>query len=211
MDRAIVFVDGSNWYHACAALGLRNLGQLNFSKVSRKLVQDRQWIATRYYVGEVPQSGNRGLAANQRQFLAFLRSCDYRITVHLGRLEPREIPNETAAELLRYLSALRSRINPSVYHDLLELGRAHSVARVMVEKAVDVQIAVDMVVMAERDQYDTAYLLSADGDLTPAVESVIAAGRRVFVASPGNGARLAEACSAYLRLRKPWFSDVFGA
>jgi uncharacterized LabA/DUF88 family protein len=210
LDRAIVFVDGSNWYHGCASLGLKNLARLNFAKISRKLVQARQWTATRYYVGQVPQGGIRELAANQRRFLSFLRSCDSRITVHLGRLEPREIPNEAAAELLRYLGALRVRIDPSVYHDLLELARAHSVARVMVEKAVDVRIAVDMVVMAERDEYDTAYLLSADGDLAPAVESVMAAGRRVFVASPGEGARLAAACSAYLRLRRPWFTDVSG-
>ena len=111
----------------------------------------------------------------------------------------------------RYLGALRVRIDPSVYHDLLELAKTYSVERVMVEKAVDVQIAVDMVVMAERNQYDTAYLLSADGDLTPAVESVTATGRRVFVASPADGARLAEACTAYLRLRRAWFRDVFAS
>ncbi len=210
MERAIVFVDGSNWYHGCVALGLKNLGRLNFAKTSRKLVRAREWTATRYYVGEVPQAGIRELAANQQRFLAFLLSCDHRITVHLGRLEPREIRNEAAAELLRYLGALRVRIDSSVYHDLLALARAHSVARVMVEKAVDVRIAVDVVVMAERDEYDTAYLLSADGDLAPAVESVMASGRRVFVASPGPGARLAAACSAYLRLRRSWFMDVFG-
>ncbi len=158
----------------------------------------------------MPPGGIRELAANQRRFLAYLRSCDPRIAVHLGRLEPRETRSKAAAELLRYLGALRVRIPLPVYHDLLELARAHLVARVMVEKAVDVRIAVDMVVMAERDGYDTAYLLSADGDLTPAVESVMAAGRRVFVASPGEGARLAAACSAYLRLRRAWFTDVFG-
>ncbi len=153
-------------------------------------------------------AGNRELAAGQQRFLAFLRSCDRRISVHLGRLERRESRSEVADAILRYLGGLRTRIEPSVYHDLVALAKAHSVARVMVEKAVDVQIAVDMVVMAERDDYDTAYLLSADGDLTPAVAAVMATGRRVFVASPAAGARLAEMSTAFLRLRRQWFVDV---
>ena len=64
--------------------------------------------------------------------------------------------------------------------------------------------------MAERDEYDTAYLLSSDGDLTPAVEAVTAAGKRVFVASPAAGARLAMVSTAYLRLRRAWFSGLYG-
>ena len=138
MERAIVFVDGSNWYHGCAALGLRNLGRLDFASISRKLVQGRTWGATRYYVGEVPMAGSRELAAKQQRFLAFLQSRDPRITVHLGRLEPRAVQDEAAVELLRYLGALRVRIEPLVYHDLLAIAKTHSVARIMVEKAVDV-------------------------------------------------------------------------
>jgi hypothetical protein len=37
-------------------------------------------------------------------------------------------------------------------------------------KALDVQLAVDMVVMGTRDENDAAYLLSADGDYTGAVD-----------------------------------------
>lgn len=161
-------------------------------------------------MGEVPHGGIRKLAAKQRRFLAYLRSCHPRITAHLGRLEPRDIPSEAAAQLHRYLRELRVRIPLAVYHDLLELARSHSLARVMVEKAVDVQLAVDMVVMAERNEYDTAYRLSADADFTPAVGAVMATGRRGFVASPLGCARLAGACTSYLRLRREWFADVFG-
>jgi uncharacterized LabA/DUF88 family protein len=117
LDRAIVFVDGSNRYHGCVAFGLKSLGRLDFAKISRKLVQARQ---------------------------------------------------------------------------------------------VDVQLAVDMVVMAERSGYDTAYLLSADVDFTPAVGAVMATSRRVFVASPLGCARLAGACTSSLRLRRGWFAEVSG-
>jgi uncharacterized LabA/DUF88 family protein len=85
----------------------------------------------------------------------------------------------------------------------------HARTTVMVEKAVDVQIAVDMVVMAERGEFETAYLLSADGDLTPAVEAARAKGKRVFVASPSSGARLAAACNSYFRLPRAWFTGMY--
>ena len=209
MERAIIFVDGSNWYHGCAAIGLSRLGRLDFAQISRKLTQNRQWLSTRYYVGQMPQGATRTLAAGQRRFLRFLRSSDARISVHLGRIEVRQVRSEAAAQLLGYLGALRSRIDPAVYQDLLAVARDHAVVQVLVEKAVDVQLAVDMVVMAERDEYDTAYLLSADGDLTPAVAAVTATGRRVFVASPAAGARLAEVATGYLRLRRPWFADAY--
>ncbi len=41
-----------------------------------------------------------------------------------------------------------------------------------VEKQVDVAIAVDLVTMAFRDQYDVAYFLSADADFVSAVREV---------------------------------------
>lgn len=41
-----------------------------------------------------------------------------------------------------------------------------------VEKLTDVSIAVDMVVMAFKDAYDTAILISGDGDLVPAINVV---------------------------------------
>ena len=94
--------------------------------------------------------------------------------------------------------------------DLVAISQRHAVTSVMVEKAVDVKIAIDMVVMAERGEYDTAYLLSADGDLTPAVAAVRASGRKVFVASAQSGAQLAAACDRFLPLRREWFDGLFG-
>jgi uncharacterized LabA/DUF88 family protein len=172
VDRAVFFVDGNNFYHGCEKLPLFNLGRLNFARVCMKLVGPRQWTATRYYVGQVPRTGNLHLSAEQKKFFSFLTSCDSRISVHLGRIEPRRAKSDAARELGRYLAGLRVRIDRSVYRDLVAISQKYAVTTVMVEKAVDVKIAIDMVVMAERDEYDTAYLLSADGDLTPAVGAV---------------------------------------
>jgi uncharacterized LabA/DUF88 family protein len=79
----------------------------------------------------------------------------------------------------------------------------------MVEKAVDVMLAVDMVVMAERDQYDAAYLLSADGDFTPAVAAVRAHGKKVYGVSPAHGAQLAAAVDTFINLKREWFNDCY--
>ena len=68
---------------------------------------------------------------------------------------------------------------------------------------------IDMVVMAERDEFDTAYLLSADGDFTPAVDAVRAHGKRVLAASAAPGARLAASVNTFIRLGPEWFSDCY--
>ena len=49
-----------------------------------------------------------------------------------------------------------------------------------VEKRVDVSLAVDMVSMAINQEYNVAYLLSADGDYVPAVEAVRSTDRKVL-------------------------------
>jgi len=52
--RAVLFVDGSNWYHGLKEAGV-DLGRLDYVKMATKLVGPRQWIALRYYVGQVKQ------------------------------------------------------------------------------------------------------------------------------------------------------------
>ena len=46
------------------------------------------------------------------------------------------------------------------------------------EKGIDVQLALDFVMMAVRDEYDVGVLMSNDTDLRPALEEVIQLGRQ---------------------------------
>ena len=48
------------------------------------------------------------------------------------------------------------------------------------EKLVDVYLATDMVDLCYRDEFDIAYLVSGDADLTPAVDIVVRQGKRVI-------------------------------
>ena len=130
--------------------------------------------------------------------------------MHFGRLEPRTAESRAAIELQAYLTALAIRIDRQVFQDLLALARRHRTTEVIVEKAVDVFLAVDMVVMAERDEYDVAYLLSADGDVTPAVDAVRAKGKLVIAVSAAYGARLRSACNTFIHVQAGWLNDCFG-
>ncbi|HEX4956168.1 MAG TPA: NYN domain-containing protein [Thermoanaerobaculia bacterium] len=208
-DRAVLFVDGNNWYHAIREAGVEDRGRLDYAVISRKLAGPREWIGTRYYIGRVPQQGETRLYAEQRRFLAQLAASDPRISAHLGRLEPRLIDNPAARELQQYLTSLQVRLDSQVFHELLQIAQRHRRTPAMVEKAVDVMLAVDMVVMAERDAYDSAYLLSADGDFTPAIEAVRSHGTKVYVASTAHGAQLARAASTFIRLGRERFTDCY--
>ena len=70
-------------------------------------------------------------------------------------------------------------------------------------------LAVDLVVMAERDEFDVAYLLSADGDFTPAVKHVRAHGKQVYAVSTTSGAKLAAVVNSFIRLPADWFNDCY--
>ena len=166
-DRAILFVDGSNWYHVLKGIGVASAGRLNYAKLSQKLVKPRTWIGTRYYIGRVRQVGNQRLYRDQRSFLAGLCNTDPRITVHMDRLEPRTVKNEAARELRQYLHSLSIQIDRQVFHDLMTIAGRYESTEIMVEKAVDVMLAVDLITMAERDEFDAAYILSADGKRCP--------------------------------------------
>lgn len=204
-DRAVLFVDGNNWYHSLVNAGVTGRLHLDYVKIAAKLVGPRTWLGTRYYVGKVSQRGNVRLYADQRRFEALFTQSDARHTFHYGRLEPRTVESEAAKVLERYLHNLTTRIDGTVFKELMEIAKAHRKTTVMAEKAVDVNLAVDLVTMAQRDEYDTAYLLSADGDFTPAVAAARGLGKKVFAVSPDHGHQLAGAVDSFIHIKADWF------
>jgi uncharacterized LabA/DUF88 family protein len=130
--------------------------------------------------------------------------------ISYGRLEERPVVNEFAKEVKKYLAGLTVRIDPAVFKHLIASAARHEHSSVMVEKAVDVMLAVDLVRMADRNEYDVAYLLASDGDYTPAVRTAMDAGKKVFAAAIEPGAQLAKVVYKYLPLKREWFADCFG-
>jgi len=72
----------------------------------------------------------------------------------------------------------------------------------LVEKGVDVAIVTDMLVMAFRNAYDTAILVSGDTDLVEAVRAIKAMGKRVEIAMFGHvvGDELKRAADLFIPL-----------
>jgi len=208
-DRAVLFIDGSNWFHGLCDAGVEDRGRLDYRKISEKLIGPRQWVETRYYIGQVNQKYNAALYAQQRSFLAELTSTDPRIIIRLGRIEPRPASNDAATEIRDYLDTMKHRIDPAVLSDLSDIVSRHMETVVFVEKAVDVSLAIDFVTLAMADSYDAAYLLTADGDYTPAVEAVRKLNKKVYVASCQSGARLAGAVNSFIPLQRSWFKDCY--
>src|SRR4030095_3113324 len=132
-DRALLFIDGNNWYHACRAEGVTDLFALDYAAVSRKLAGPRQWVGTRYYIGALKQHhpGYR----EQRQFLARIQNRDSRIQVRLGRIEERPKENELSAALLNYLATTPHNLEPQVRQQLQDLANQHRQVSFLKEKA----------------------------------------------------------------------------
>ena len=207
-EKAIIFIDGSNFYHGMKEKRLSSM-ELDYEKFSRKLVLTRQWIQTRYYVGQVKQEGDVTSYQKQQKFLHRLKSFE-NVNYFLGRLERRQTKG-SSKKLKKWLDALPNRPDVSLPPEIVkELRRVASIDSVTwVEKGVDVMIAADMVSMAYEDKYDTAYLLSADGDFTHAIKKVRDIGKKVFVASSIPGNEISGAANSFIPMDKRFFDGCW--
>ena len=207
-ERAVFFIDGNNWYHAARKIRI-NSSTLDYPRFAQKLSLDiRDVHEIRYYVGKV--KGNLTLARNQERFLATIKKQG--VKVILGRVErkqERHSANQIRKGLENILSSYGDRIKPpAVLSRLTELARRDTYS--YTEKRVDVNIAIDMVSMAMKNEFDVAYLVSADGDFVPAVEAVRELGKKVFTATPASGYELKQAANRFILLKPEWFSkDIF--
>lgn len=209
VDRACLFIDGNNWYHSLKHANVVSPFILSYAKISQKLVGPRTWLATKYYIGALKQDWNARDYAEQRSFLSRIQKDDGRISVHLGRLERRTVVNPLRLPLLTYIEDPAKGLAQGVVADLRALINAYAQLETLKEKAVDIMIARDILEGAIDDEYDAAYLLSADGDFTPVIESARKRGKKVYVASPGHSYNLRQTANAFIKLDAAWFADCY--
>jgi len=205
MPRSILFIDGNNWYHSLKSIGVYS-PSLDYVRIARKLLVNRELRSIRFYIGKV--RGDLRRVRNQAQFLERIKSQG--VEVILGRIErhfARAKANPVALKLRQRINAQHDDLPASLLEDLLELCRLD--VPYYVEKQVDVKLAVDLVSGAMSDEYDVAYLLSADGDFVPAVDKARLAGKTVFAASPSYGRQLGRAVDAFIRLDRDWFDGLY--
>lgn len=206
-ERASVFIDGNNWYYALKDLGIRS-GVLDYRRVARRLVEDRQLRRVLYYVGRVVQPLARVHA--QKAFVKAIREQGVEVFFGTSRQNPESARAEEAKTAL--LRAFESQ-EPEVPGNLMRVLREYCAAAPgipqFVEKQVDTGIAADLVEGAYRDEYDVAYLLSADSDFVPPIRTVCRRGKKAFVVSPRRGYELRNAATGYLVIDHDWFDGLY--
>lgn len=206
-ERAAFFIDGNNFYFSMKREGVAEIHRLDYAKVCDKLSQARQVVYMGYYVGKLsPDAPHYG---RQRAFFHKLRQQGIHIVE--GRIEKRPAKGDLGKKVNELLSWLTRNIKPKLNLPLYNILRDKVAglvgSYVWVEKAVDVHLAVDLLAQAMNDEYDVAYILSADGDYTPAVEQAKQLGKRVFAMSLSHGHELSQAVDVYIKLSAGWFDD----
>lgn len=153
MERVMVFIDGSNFYH-----GLRRSfghAKVNFQGFCGLLcTPNRRLVHSHYYNVPLRQAGNPAQYAAQQRFHSELRKLPH-FSLHLGRLVDRD----------------RDENCPNCAH-------TYKVSY-QTEKGVDIQLASHMLSFAFDNQYDTAVLVTNDGDFAPVVAEVLRLNKKV--------------------------------
>ena len=170
MERVVIFIDGSNFYHALK--GCFGTAAIDFAKLATLLAGSRKLVRIYYYNAPINQAEEPDKFRNQQRFFNQLRLVPY-LDLKLGRLEKRR--------------------------------------GTVVEKGVDVNIAVDMLRLAYKDTYDTAILISGDGDFAAAVEAVKDLGKHVENAFPRKGwsRHLRNACDKFVKLSEDFLDQCW--
>ncbi len=174
MAKAVVFIDGNNFYFRLKDLetqiegGKYSLLEFNFYEFAKWLVGNNSLVQVRYYIGALKRQRNNEksekMYADQQKLIGKLQQQNVSLT--LGQLI--QHPDKT-------------------FH----------------EKGVDVRLAVEMIRLAREGVYDIAYLASSDTDLVAAVEEVRLFGKKVKYVGVAKGQSfgLAKAANDVLLLR----------
>jgi len=122
------------------------------------------------------------------------------------------VPVDQKREPQRYADQRKffARLHQTPYLTL-KLGRLVYRGDVPVEKGVDVWLATDMLNLAWKNVYDTAILVSGDGDFADAVEAVKELGKHIENAytKKGLSQHLRQACDRLVVLDKDFLKECW--
>ena len=156
MDRVIAYIDGFNLYFGLKDSGLKNCYWLNIQSLAQKFLKPQQQLD---YVKYFTAKIKQPSDKSQRQHLY---------------LQAIETLSDTSIYYGRYMQNEKTcRLCGGKYF-------------VNSEKMTDVNMAVEMMTDAMQDKFDTAFLISGDGDLTGPVRAIqnLFPSKKVFVMFP---------------------------
>ena len=147
MERVMIFIDGSNFYHSSRISFPKFYDKIDFRKLVDALRNGRLMVASNYYNASLHQSIDQVKYWKQQKFFQDIR----------------EIPGFNV--VLVKMRKVSDRTSPSGFRFVI--------------KGDDIHIATDMVGDAYENKYDTAIIVSGDGDFAPAIQRVQKLGKKV--------------------------------
>lgn len=183
-ERVYIFIDGSNLYH-----GIKNyVGEgiavpIDIRKLAEMLTGgDRRLVKILFYTVPISQQDDKEAYKKQQKFLTVLKQTTF-LELRLGRLVKRERD--------------------------FECQHCHKSNRIFYrnEKGVDVNVASDLLVHAFDDQYDTAILISEDGDFVPAIQEVQRLSKKVENAY-FRPSHLSQRCDKFVKLTQELIENI---
>ena len=160
-DRIAIYLDGGNFYH----LVIKKLGIeenfFDFNAFAKTLINGRTESVSckRFYKGSIREkegdSRSKELMSKQTKLFTTLSKENWDIKTSKLRTRVEEL-------------VVDSRVFE--YKQLRKIGLETIHAERMREKGIDVKIAVDMLVGAFDNKYDTAIIVSSDSDLIPIID-----------------------------------------
>ncbi len=145
MRRVIVYVDGFNLYYGLRSKGWKRYYWLDIRRMAEEILRPSQvLVAVRYFTAAVHQRPNDpGKPDRQRTYLEALETRQD-LSIHYGYFQPKRQRCSTCGATWQTYE----------------------------EKMTDVNIAVEMLADAQDDSFDTAIIVSGDGDLAGPVRAV---------------------------------------
>jgi uncharacterized LabA/DUF88 family protein len=159
--RVCILIDGGNFHHLALKKLATSEAYFDFDAFSNHLVDGRKLVAKGYYTGTV-----RSRAGDQRSLSAVSAQ-----TAFLTRLSKGGWATETS-KLRRRDEVLPIDDRVTDYQKVLAAGFSEIKYSRDREKGIDVKMAVDLLMGAISNEYDTAIVVSSDRDLLPAIDCV---------------------------------------
>lgn len=155
-EKVIVFIDGSNHYHIVKKIINDDpdcLSDFDFEKFIKILVGDRILVRTYYYTAPLDKN-------------------------YLAPKKSKKTGQEIYANQQKFFDKLRKIPYFNLILCRMQKETINGKVCYMV-KEDDINLAVDMVKLAYNNAYDTAILVSSDGDFVPAIKIVKEVGKKV--------------------------------
>jgi uncharacterized LabA/DUF88 family protein len=154
-EKVIVYIDGFNLYFGLKSRGWQRFLWLDLSKMSQSLLKPNQTLV--------------------------------RVKYFTSRIR---LPHDKAIRQNTFLEALETLPNVDIFYGNYQINKRTcrnrgAIDRVKSEKMTDVNIATEMLTDAFQNKFDTALLISGDGDLTTPVKRIAqAVGKRIVLVYP---------------------------